>query len=82
VKVPAGTQTGSHFQVKGKGLPSPQAPDRRGNLHVFVKVHTPTDLGPEERELLKRLGELLGDAPEPKPDRSFLGRLWDSITGE
>lgn len=82
IKIPPGTQTGAHFQVKGKGLPSSQAPDRRGNLHVFVKVHTPTDVGPEAKELLKRLGELLGDAPEPKTDRGFLGRLWDSFTSE
>jgi molecular chaperone DnaJ len=82
IKVPAGTQTGSHFQVKGKGLPTPQSPDRRGHLHVFVRVHTPTELSAEERELLGRLAELSGDAPEAKPDRSFLGRLWDSFTGD
>jgi molecular chaperone DnaJ len=54
LKIPAGTQYGKVFRVKGKGVPHLRE-NRRGDLQVRVHVMVPTDLSKEQRELLKKL---------------------------
>ncbi len=64
--VPAGTQSGRVFRLKGKGMPSTHG--RRGDLVVEIRVETPERLAPEEAELLRQFAELRGEevsAPEP-----------------
>lgn len=58
LKIPAGTQTGTIFTIKGQGVPHLNAPSRRGDMHVEVYVQVPTQLSAEETELLERLEEL------------------------
>ncbi len=53
LKVPAGTQPGQKFRLKGRGLPS--GPDTRGDFFAEAKVAIPTTLTPEEREIWERL---------------------------
>ena len=53
MKLPPGTQSGSVFRVRGKGVPRPGG--GRGDCHVRVAVETPVGLGVEARELLERL---------------------------
>jgi curved DNA-binding protein len=58
VKVPPGTQPGQRLRLKGHGLPSPGAPDERGDLFVRMEVRVPTALSDEARahyEALKAL---------------------------
>jgi molecular chaperone DnaJ len=52
LKIPAGTQTGSIFRIRGEGVR-----DRRGagDLHVRAKVRTPARLSPEGRQALEDL---------------------------
>jgi molecular chaperone DnaJ len=57
VKVPAGTQTGTVFRVKGKGMPV-LGGRGRGDLYVAVTVVTPTTLTREQRKLLEQLAEI------------------------
>jgi molecular chaperone DnaJ len=54
VTVPAGTQHGTAFRLKGKGMPRLKGKGR-GDLYVIVGVHTPTELSPREKELLEEL---------------------------
>ena len=57
VKVPMGTQTGTVFRLKGKGMP--QLGGRgKGDLFVSVSVVTPTSLTREQRRLLEQLSEV------------------------
>jgi len=57
VKVPMGTQTGTVFRLKGKGMP--QLGGRgKGDLFVSVSVVTPTSLTREQRRLLEQLAEV------------------------
>ncbi|HEY6805031.1 MAG TPA: molecular chaperone DnaJ [Pyrinomonadaceae bacterium] len=57
LKVPMGTQTGTVFRVKGKGMP--QLGGRgKGDLFVSVSVVTPTSLTREQRKLLEQLAEV------------------------
>lgn len=57
--VPAGTQAGRVFRLKGKGMPS--STGRRGDLVVEIRVETPERLAPEEAELLRQLAQLRGE---------------------
>lgn len=59
IKIPAGTQHGTVFVLKGQGVPYLGDPrGRRGDLHVEVKIAVPTKLSEEEGDLLRRYDEL------------------------
>ncbi|HEV2765837.1 MAG TPA: molecular chaperone DnaJ [Pyrinomonadaceae bacterium] len=64
VKIPAGTQTGTVFRIKGQGMPM-LGGRGRGDLFVSVTLVTPTTLTREQRRLLEQLAEIeekdLGD---------------------
>ncbi len=57
LKIPAGTQTGTVFRVKGQGMPV-LGGRGRGDLFVAVTVVTPTTLTREQRKLLEQLAEV------------------------
>ena len=57
LKVPAGTQTGTVFRVKGKGMPV-LGGRGRGDLFVAVTVVTPKTLTREQRKLLEQLAQI------------------------
>jgi molecular chaperone DnaJ len=58
VKVPAGTQTGSQFRLRNKGVPHVQN-GRRGDLVVHIKVAVPSKLNREQRKLFEQLLDVL-----------------------
>jgi molecular chaperone DnaJ len=58
VKIPEGTQTGSIFRLKGKGMPDPHG-GGKGDLYVNVRVVTPAKLNREQRRMLEQLGQTL-----------------------
>jgi len=74
VTVPAGTQTGTVFRLKGKGLHDMRG---RGQGDQFVKatVVTPSRLTSQQRELMKQFGQSIGgyerSAPKKSVFRSF-----------
>jgi molecular chaperone DnaJ len=57
VKVPEGTQTGTRFRLKGRGMPV-LGGRGRGDLFVTVTVVTPTNLVREQRRLLEEFEKL------------------------
>lgn len=57
IKVPPGTQTGTVFRVKGKGMPN-LGGRGHGDLFVAVTVVTPKTLTKEQRQLLEQLAEV------------------------
>jgi molecular chaperone DnaJ len=75
LKVPEGTQSGTSFRIRNKGVPVLNG-HGKGDLYVEVRIQTPGKLNKRQRELLAELGEL---APvENKPQsRSLLGRVKD-----
>lgn len=58
--VPAGTQSGRTFRLRGRGVPHVQSRGR-GDLVVEVAVDTPGDLSGEQTELLRQLAGLRGE---------------------
>jgi molecular chaperone DnaJ len=71
--VPAGTQNGRVFVLRGRGVPAGNG-RARGDLRVEVVVETPTDLSKEQQELLRRFAELRGEEVAPA-DSGFLSRI-------
>ncbi len=55
LKIPAGINSGKTFRLRGKGMPDPRKPERRGNLLVTVQVQVPQKLNARERELFEKL---------------------------
>jgi curved DNA-binding protein len=58
--IPAGTQNGKVFRLRGQGMPSLKQPDQRGDLLAEVNVILPTNLSDEEKRLVQRLREIRG----------------------
>lgn len=78
LKIPAGTQSGKVFRIKGKGIPSLQG-GGRGDQHVRVYVEVPTQLSKEQRELLERFGALSGGKDSLPQSRSFWEKVGDLL---
>ena len=55
LKVPAGTQPGQKYRIKGRGLPAEQGV--RGDFYAEIRVQIPTSLTAEQRALWTRLAE-------------------------
>ncbi len=77
LKIPAGTQTGKVFRLKGKGVPTLQG-GGRGDEHVRVLVETPTHLSKEQRELLERFAALAGEETHPQA-KSFWQKVGEKL---
>jgi molecular chaperone DnaJ len=61
--VPAGTQHGQEFTLRGRGVPHLNGGGRRrGDLRVIARVDVPTKLTDDEAKLLRQFAELRGDA--------------------
>jgi molecular chaperone DnaJ len=73
IELPAGTQSGTIFRLRGKGVPSLDGRGRGDHL-VSVVVVTPRRLSAEQRELYEQLAELEGEEP---PDRGLFDRVRD-----
>lgn len=71
--VPAGTQNGRVFRLRGRGVPHVQGRGR-GDLLVHVVVDTPDGLDATQEELLRQLAAERGDEVAP-PDSGFLSRI-------
>jgi molecular chaperone DnaJ len=61
VEVQSGTQPGARMRIAGLGVPSLRT-GRRGDLVVEVDVRVPTNLTPEQAELLVQLAQLRGES--------------------
>ena len=55
LKVPAGSQNGQVFRLRGKGMPKLRQPAEHGDLYARLDVRLPTNLTPEQHELFEQL---------------------------
>jgi molecular chaperone DnaJ len=72
VKVPGGTQSGTTFRLRGKGIQD-LGTGRKGDLHVTVQVEVPTKLSSDQKEKLKEFCDTCGDQNSPLHE-SFLAK--------
>ncbi len=65
LKIPAGTQSGQKFRLRGKGAPLPKG-TTRGDQVVEVKIATPPANDERSKELLRELDRLQSENPRDK----------------
>jgi molecular chaperone DnaJ len=75
IKIPAGTQPGSVFRLKGKGVKNVQGYGQ-GDLHVKITVEVPSHLNGTQRAKLEEFAELCDENVNPL-SKSFLERAKD-----
>ncbi|RYZ55662.1 MAG: molecular chaperone DnaJ [Sphingobacteriales bacterium] len=85
IKIPAGTQSGKIFRLKGKGFPAFQSYERGDEL-VEVNIWSPQNLSNEEKDMLESLKNSPNFKPGPnaasmKEDRSFFDKIKDAFGG-
>lgn len=81
LEVPPGTQHGDVLTLRRRGMPRlGAAGHQRGDLHVHCRVVTPTDLTPQQRELLEQLAALRGEQVGSRDGhRGLFSRLRDAF---
>jgi molecular chaperone DnaJ len=80
LKVPAGTQTGEVFKLRGRGMPDPRHRGV-GDLLVQTNIEVPKNLTPRQEELLRELADLEHANVSPHR-RSFFEKLKDYFVSE
>jgi molecular chaperone DnaJ len=75
IKIPAGTQSGKIFRLKGKGFPGVNSYEK-GDQLVHVNVWTPQHLTSEEKTMLEKLSHSSNLKPQPdKNEKSFFEKM-------
>jgi molecular chaperone DnaJ len=70
LKITAGTQTGTSFRLRGKGVPNVRGYGQ-GDQHVRVKVITPKNPTEKQKKLLREFAEISGTIPDEQHDNLF-----------
>jgi len=70
LEIPEGTQTGTTFTLRGKGVQQVNS-KYRGNLHVTVVVEVPKGLNREQKELLEKFAQSCGEGNYSKRTKFF-----------
>ena len=68
--IPEGTQTGTTFTLKQKGVQYVNSKNR-GNLYVTVVVEVPKNLNSEQKDLLRKFAESCGESNYTKRTKFF-----------
>lgn len=79
LKIPAGTQTGTTFRLKGKGAPKLRGTGN-GDQQVTVHVDTPTKLTEEQKKLLRQFAELNGEKAAVEQEEGFFDKMKDAFS--
>jgi len=77
VKIPAGTQNGKQFRLKGKGMPIIRSRDY-GDLYIRILTEVPVSLTKEQRNLIEKFKELEDSKSNPSIKNFFekARRFW------
>lgn len=82
VSIPAGTQTGRQFRLRGKGMTGVRG-SGRGDMIIETVVETPTGLTARQKELLKEFEEAGGSKTHNPESEGFFTKvkdLWQDLT--
>ena len=78
LKIPAGTSSGKSFRLRNRGAQVLGA-NRRGDLHLVVKIHVPQKVSEQERSALEKLREVESTPPshakEDRKDEGFFEKV-------
>ncbi len=75
IKIPAGTQSGKIFRLKGKGFPAVNSYEK-GDQLIFLNIWTPQHVSSEEKSQLEKMNDSQNFKPQPeKSDKTFFDRV-------
>jgi molecular chaperone DnaJ len=75
IKIPAGTQSGKIFRLKGKGFPAVNSYEK-GDQLIHVNVWTPQHVSAEEKAALEKMNESPNFKPQPdKSEKGFFDKI-------
>ncbi|MTD30008.1 molecular chaperone DnaJ [Planomicrobium sp. YIM 101495] len=80
LKIPAGTQSGAKFRLRGKGVKNVHGYGT-GDQHITVQVNTPSKLNEKQKQLLREFAEVSGDIPDEQGSSMF-EKIKRTIKGE
>lgn len=78
LKIPPGTQSGTVFRLRGRGVPHLNG-SGRGDQMVMTQVVVPDNLSHRQRELFEEMAETLGGEVIPQREKGFLNDLKDAL---
>jgi molecular chaperone DnaJ len=78
LRVPAGTQSGQIFHVRGRGLPRVNG-SGTGDLHIRVQLWTPDRLTDQERDLITQLSEVQTSVPLDSRGKGFWAKMKEAL---
>lgn len=81
LKVPAGTQTGTKFRLRDKGIQNVRGYGK-GDQHIIVRIVTPTKLTEKQKQLLQEFAEISGQAPQGEHEESFFAKVKRAFKGD
>src|SRR5690606_39236572 len=75
IKIPAGTQSGKIFRLKGKGFPAVNSYEK-GDQLIHVSIWTPQRLSADEKAALEKLAQSSNFKPSPdKNEKGFFDKI-------
>src|SRR5699024_2941054 len=81
LKIPAGTQTGETFRLRGKAAPNVRG-QGHGDQHVKVHDVTSNKLTDEQKELLKQFNQSTDNEAMTEGDESFFSKFNTAYKGD
>ena len=76
-EVPSGTQTGTVFRLRNKGIKSLRG-SGKGDQYVRVKIEVPKKLSEKQRDLLEQFAAEMGEKQE-SDKKGFFGKMKDAF---
>ncbi|NLM37471.1 MAG: molecular chaperone DnaJ [Firmicutes bacterium] len=77
LRIPEGTQPGTLFRIRGKGIPYLHG-SGRGDELVRVRIEVPTKLNPAQREAIRQVAEAFGEEVG-LPEKGFIGKVKEAF---
>ncbi len=84
IRIPAGTEAGRVFRLRGHGVPDIRTGGQKGDLYVRLQIAVPNKMSSKQKELLREFSEETGDDVYPERS-SFLDKVkdfWDDLSRE
>lgn len=81
VKIPAGTQAGKQFRLRGKGMPVINS-SRMGDMIIIAEIETPVNLSRAQKDMMKKFAEEETKSWSPKSSKFFskMKEFWGDLT--
>jgi molecular chaperone DnaJ len=81
IKIPAGTQAGRIFRLKGKGFPNVNNKYEVGDQLIHLNVYTPQELSSDEKNMMEKLSQSKNFKPgKSKSDKSFFDKIREAFS--